>query len=140
VEFTLPVRVQALTRQRQTMTAAVNLTFRTQAAAGCRFEVEAEDLTAAANPTGDGLDIQVSATVCLGTFAAAQLPEITGAEVTELTQEPPRPGLVIRRAALRESLWDLAKQYRTTRAAIMAANGLTGELAADTLLLIPGGR
>jgi hypothetical protein len=140
VEFTLPVRVQALTRQRQTMTAAVNLTFRTQAAAGCRFEVEAEDLTAAANPTGDGLDIQVSATVCLGTFAAAQLPEITGAEVTDLAQEPPRPGLVIRRAALRESLWDLAKQYRTTRAAIMAANGLTGELAADTLLLIPGGR
>ena len=57
--------------------------------------------------------------------------------MSEAEPERDRPGLIIRRPAARETLWDTAKQYRTTMAAIEKANDLSGEPGPDTLLLIP---
>jgi len=49
------------------------------------------------------------------------------------------PSLVLRRLGKEESLWMLAKQYNTTIAGILAANGLGTEedISAEKLLLIP---
>lgn len=140
-EFTLPVNVQVLSRQEDRLRGGnvrVNLTCTTQAAQGCRFEAEVEELTAAASPGADGMDVKVTGTLCISTYGLSEIQEIAGGEVVEMEQQKDRPGLIIRRPAPQESLWDIAKQYRTTMAAIEKANGLVGEPGVDTLLLIPG--
>ena len=140
-EFTLPVTVQVLTEEDGQLrggNARVNLTCTTQACAGCRFEVSAETVSASASITGDGVDVQVTGTLCVSTFATSEITEITGGELVETEPETDRPGLIIRRPKSGETLWNLAKQYRTTMAAISAANGLEGEPTSDMLLLIPG--
>lgn len=49
-----------------------------------------------------------------------------------------RPSIVLRRLNQEESLWDIAKQYQTTEAAILEANALgDAELPRETMLLIP---
>jgi hypothetical protein len=62
---------------------------------------------------------------------------ITAAELTE--PEPGRrPSLVLCRPKKGESLWELAKRYRTDEQAICAANGLEQETPLPSgLLLIP---
>jgi hypothetical protein len=50
--------------------------------------------------------------------------------------DPQRPSLILCRAGER-SLWELAKQCGSTVDAICRANQLTGEPAADKILLIP---
>lgn len=140
-EFTMPVLVQVLSEEDGRLlggSAKVNLVFRTQAAPGCRFEVLAEDLNAAAAASGGSMDVQVSGTVSVSTCGSHEITEVTGCEVSEMEPAGDRPGLVIRRPAPGETLWDIARQYRTTVAAISAANGLDGEPGSDTLLLIPG--
>lgn len=54
-------------------------------------------------------------------------------------QKDNAPSLVLRCFGKQEQLWDIAKQYRTTTDAILAANGLGGEeeIPCDKLLLIP---
>lgn len=140
-EFTLPVSVQVLTEEDGNLRggmARVNLVCATQASAGCRFEVWADGLSANAAITGDGVDVQVTGTVCICTYAVSEIEEIVGGEVTETEPEKDRPGLIIRRPKDGETLWNLAKQYRTSMEAISAANGLEGEPTSDMLLLIPG--
>lgn len=140
-EFTMPVSVQVLGEDAERLqggTAKVNLTFRTQAAPGCRFEVQPQELYATANASGGSVDVQVGGTVSLSTFGSAELSEVVGCEVGETEPQQDRPGLVIRRPAPGETLWDIARQYRSTMAAIAAANGLEGEPNPDMLLLIPG--
>ncbi len=139
-EFTLPVIIQVLWKSEDALgggSVRANLTFATQAAQGCRFEGRAEELSASAAPGPDGLEIKVTGTVCISTYGTAEIQEITGAELTETEPEKNRPGLIIRRPAPQETLWDIAKQYRTTMSAIQEANGLSGEPGPDTLLLIP---
>lgn len=61
----------------------------------------------------------------------------TGLELGEETEpDPNRPSLILRRAG-EKTLWELAKQYGSTVAAIQEANALEGDAAADTMLLIP---
>jgi hypothetical protein len=51
-------------------------------------------------------------------------------------EEGPRPSIVLRQMERGESLWDIAKAYRTTVGEIQKANA--GEsLGAETMLLIP---
>lgn len=140
-EFTIPVSVQVLSDGEGRLlggSTKVNLTFRTQAAPGCRFEVQAEELTASANSAGGSVDVQVSGTISVSTYGSAEISEVVGCEVGEAEPVRDRPGLVIRRPAPGETLWDIARQYRSTMAAIAAANGLEGEPTPDMLLLIPG--
>ncbi len=50
--------------------------------------------------------------------------------------EGPQPSLILRRMAEGETLWDIARQYRTDEEAIRAANELT-EDRPEGMLLIP---
>lgn len=138
-EFTLPVKVQAVSTEGQAESCRVNLTCSTQAAPGCRFEVRAEELTASAAPGASSTDITVRGTVCVRTYGSQQVRCLAGCELQEAEPERDGPGLIIRRPGERERLWDIAKQYRTTVSAIAAANSLTGEPGTDALLLIPRG-
>ena len=139
-EFNIPVKVQVVVRNGQTLsggTVRINLTCGTRAAAGCRFEVQTEGLRAEASDGVDGMDVKVTGTVCVRTYGQQEIREITGGEISETEPEPNRPGLIIRRPKPRETLWEIAKQYRTTVDAIRQANSLTGEPGTDALLLIP---
>lgn len=141
-EFTLPVTVQVLTEENGNLrggSTRVNLTFSTQASPGCRFETAVEGLRATAAFTGEAVDVQVTGEVSVSTYATSEIDEIIGAEVMEMELQQELPGLIIRRPKPGESLWSLAKHYRTTMGAISAANGLEGEPTSDMLLLIPGG-
>ena len=57
----------------------------------------------------------------------------------ELQDSPPepQPSLILRRMAEGETLWDIAKQYRTDQDAIRSANELTEEARPEGMLLIP---
>ena len=140
-EFTLPVSVQVLSCREGMLrggTVRVNLTCATQAAPGCRFAGEITGLAATASPGADGLDVKVTGTLCISTFGTTELQEIIGGEVREQEGREDRPGLIIRRSAPGETLWDIAKQYGTTMDAIRQANDLGGDPEENTLLLIPG--
>lgn len=47
------------------------------------------------------------------------------------------PSLILRRMGQEETLWDIAKQYRTDEEAIRSANHLEADERADCMLLIP---
>ena len=73
----------------------------------------------------------------LTTFTRQTFLMVTGVELGEKKQtDPNRPSLIVRRAG-NSSLWDIAKTYGSTMEAISHANGLSGEPAADQMLLIP---
>jgi hypothetical protein len=65
-----------------------------------------------------------------------RLTAVTGGEVLESEEETERPSVVVRRVGERETLWDIAKQYRTDEELIRSVNELTGE-AGGRLILIP---
>ncbi len=139
--FTLPVTVQVLTEDNGDLrggSTRVELTCSTQASPGCRFEAAVEGLQVTSSTTGEAVEVQVTGEVSVSTYATGEIDEIAGAEVTELEPSQEVPGLIIRRPKPGESLWSLAKHYRTTMSAISAANGLEGEPTPDMLLLIPG--
>ena len=139
-EFTVPVTVQVLTEEDghlQSGSLRLNLEFRTQAAQGCRFAVSVEELQAAAASVGGQVEVSLSASVNLCTFASSEISEIVGAEIGEGESGEKGPGLILRAAKPGEDVWSVAKQYRTTRDAIIEANGLTGGLPETGMLLIP---
>ena len=69
--------------------------------------------------------------------AAQDLPMVTALELGEvMPPDPQRPSLILCRAGER-SLWELAKLCGSTIDAISQANQLSGEPAADQMLLIP---
>jgi hypothetical protein len=74
--------------------------------------------------------LEVEQTVCTVESAAADT-EKSG------DSDSARPSIVLRRFDGNGSLWEIAKQYRTTEDAIREANGLKDELPAETMLLIP---
>ena len=55
----------------------------------------------------------------------------------ELQDPPewPQPSLILRRMAEGETLWDIARQYRTDEEAIRAANELTEDRPEGSLLI-----
>ena len=75
------------------------------------------------------------------TFEACQcrrrpVPAVSAVELQDPPPEP-QPSLILRRMAEGETLWDIAKQYRTDQDAIRSANELTEEARPEGMLLIP---
>ena len=73
------------------------------------------------------------------TVAAACGGDVRKAVTAVELQDPPegpQPSLILRRMAEGETLWDIARQYRTDEEAIRAANELT-EDRPEGMLLIP---
>ncbi len=143
VTFTMPVTAQVLYEgeggQLQGAVSRVELTASTQASGNCRFEAEGEDISAVAG-SGGGLDIKVSGNLVVNTFGTLEIMEIVGGEMEEEPIKTGGPGLIIRRPKTGETLWDMAKCYRTTSDSIALANGISGEAVPEKMLLIPRSR
>ena len=143
VTLTLPVTAQVLYEgeegQLRGAVCRVELTASTQAAENCRFEATGEDITAIGS-SGAGVDVKVSGNLVVNTFGRTAFTEIVGGELQEEARSISGPGLIIRRPKTGESLWDMAKCYRTTTDAIAMANGLSGDAVPEKMLLIPRSR
>ena len=61
---------------------------------------------------------------------------VSSAELLE-AQEERRPSLVLRRLLPEETLWDVAKQYRTDEALLRTVNQLEDDVHPEKMLLIP---
>ena len=94
-------------------------------------------LSPSLRPSGTGLELTVPVELTVERSRRCTWDAITAAELTE--PEPGRrPSLVLCRPKKGESLWELAKRYRTDEQAICAANGLEQETPLPSgLLLIP---
>lgn len=93
-----------------------------------------------ASISAGGAELRFPVIFTLSQEETAHCPCLTSlqAEARAETEEN-LPSLVLRAQKQGERLWDIAKQYRTTVSAILAANDLSAEAdaAAGTLLLIP---
>lgn len=143
VHLTLPVSVQLLyeadSGRLGTAGLRAELKMTTTAAPDCRFEVYVEDLNVSTGTMG-ALSAKVSGTVTVQTCCGLSITEITGGTLTDDQQKGDVPGLVIRRPAAGETMWDIAKRYQTTMEAILQANGIEGKEMPDKMLLIPRAR
>ena len=91
-----------------------------------------------AAPSGGGIDVRYDVSFHPDCRCNQALRTLAGGELAEGDKGAERFCVVVRHADKTQSLWDLAKQYRTSEAAIAGANGITsGEAEQGTLLLIP---
>lgn len=92
-----------------------------------------------ASPSGDGAELRAALTLDAGFFAQQTLCTLSAGTIDPPAEpEARRPSLVIRAGLDGGPVWDVAKQYGTSVAAICAANGLSGEeIEAGGMLLIP---
>ena len=108
-------------------------------AASGKLQVLSQDLTATIVP--EGLELRFPMEWEIEQHIPRSCSCINAVELDE--EERPmsgaQPSLILRRAGEGESLWHLAKQYRTTCSAIMEVNDLSegAPLPCDRLLLIP---
>lgn len=65
------------------------------------------------------------------------LQTVSGGELLEPAEQECMPSLVLRRLLPDETLWDVAKQYRTDETLLRTVNQLEGEELPDKMLLIP---
>lgn len=141
VQFVVPVKVQVLCEGEDGRAEGCNMELELQASTlaseNCRFEILMEDLRGTAAP--GGLGVKVEGVMTVSTFGTMEFSEILGGELSESEAMPEGPGIVIRRCGQQDSLWNMAKMHRTTREAIMGANGLEGEPLPGRMLLIPRG-
>ena len=88
--------------------------------------------------SGSGSSVQACVDVQLlrKATSTAELPAVSGLEITETPSAEGRPSLILRRAGS-NTLWDIAKACASTEDAICQANALTEEPAPDRWLLIP---
>ena len=95
--------------------------------------------TPSASAGAGGLEISVPLTFRWLLLAEGACPVIRQVEVGEkLERSEDMPSLVVRAAGEGQTLWDMAKAYRSAQEDIMAASGLTGEeLYPGQMLLIP---
>lgn len=120
----------------------IEITAELGADADARFtvaSVRASDLTAALNAGGVELRFTAEFTIrSADTAVCACLSELSAEPVEP---DADAPALILRALREGESLWDVAKQYRTTADAILEANELTdGALPeAGRMVLIPRG-
>ena len=141
VHLSLPVSLRVLSgdgQQLRTDSGRVTLTGIIHAAPDTILRGSGLRLSAAPSPGLDGVDIRVTGVLTLETMGISHLMTVEEAEWTDTPLNPERPGLVIRRSAPGETLWSLAKQYRTSMDTIAQANDLGGDPTPGTLLLIPG--
>ena len=91
----------------------------------------------AAVMSASGITFRGSVSVSARTTSEQGMRMIAGLDIGEMEQpDPARPSLILRRTE-GEALWDLAKSYGTTVAAICQANQLQAEPQLGQLLLIP---
>ena len=102
-------------------------------------EVCAGDITA--NINGSGIELRFPADFTLASASAPSCACLTSLSAEESEAEN-APSLVLRALREGETLWDVAKQYRTTAEEILSANELTeaSVLEAGRMLLIPRSR
>lgn len=143
VTMTLPVTVYLLYEEETGAlkggSCRVELEATTQAAENCRFECVGEQLEVIAAQDG-AVNVKVSGEMTVISYGTTLVKEIVGAELTEEEGKSGGPGLIIRRPKPGETLWLLAKDYRTTQEAIARANGLEGQELGENMLLIPSVR
>lgn len=100
------------------------------------FQLQPEGYAAVGSGT---IELRYDALFHLQTFSHQTMQTLSGGtlDLTKRAQEP-RPSVIIRRTKQPQTLWELARQYRTTAQAIQQANHLTQpEVDEDRLLLIP---
>ncbi len=90
----------------------------------------------------DGVELRFPVECTLTEARRAKVPCISGVQLgEEENSEAPAPSVILRKLRDGETLWTLAKQYRTTKKAILDVNELQdGSLPTDRLLLIPKAR
>lgn len=117
----------------------------TEQPAGCRIEGAAAcrgDVMASILP--DGIELRFPLECTLETSRAGHHICVSGGEAVE--EEPSSgaaaPSLTLRKIGREETLWAVAKQYRTTCKAILEVNEIADErqIPMDRLLLIPRAR
>ena len=87
--------------------------------------------------TGNGIQLRCDVTAEAVATAWETIPMVTGLEIMETVEDPgEKPSMILRRPGS-ASLWDIAKQYGSTEAAIRQANGLESDPLPDRMLLIP---
>ena len=110
---------------------------------GCRVEAEAAcrgDIMASILP--DGVELRFQVDCDMETARDGRYLCVAGGETDEGEGRESGPSLILRKVGAEESLWSVAKQYRTTRDAILEVNEIAEEsqLPHDRLLLIPRAR
>ena len=104
------------------------------------LQVEQEVLAA---PVSGGIDVRFAVTASYQMFESETVSCVVGTVAAPQPEESPaepRPSAVLRLFGTEDSLWEAAKQCRSTVAAIEGANGLQeGEGLAGRVLLIPCG-
>ena len=95
---------------------------------------------AASGPAPEGIEIRFALEFAIDTGLRTDKLCIAQAKCGEQPEEgDAAPSIVLRKISSGTRLWDIAKQYRTTGADILAANALESEeaLSGDKLILIP---
>lgn len=141
VELMVPVTVNALMAGENGdllgKTGQVELHAGTRAAEECTLEACLTGLSCEGSTMGGDADLKVSGMMDICCYARNQIKMVVGAEYEPEESDNHGPGLIIRKPREKESLWDIAKAYRTTMAAVSAANGLTSDELTGEYLLIP---
>ena len=91
----------------------------------------------------DGIELRFPVELTLDVCRPSRHVCVCGGEIQEEPADAPTiPSLTLRKVGAGETLWSVAKQYRTTCRAIMAVNDLSDEhqVPTDRLLLIPKAR
>lgn len=89
------------------------------------------------NPTGDSADLSVDMAVFSDVFSMNGIDMASVLEIGEIREaDPSRPSVILQKAHSC-SLWELAKKFGSTVAAIRDANNLQGEPSKEQMLLIP---
>lgn len=94
----------------------------------------------AANINANGIELRFPADFTIQSAASASCVCLTALSAEESSAPAAEaPSLVLRALGGEESLWDVAKQYRTTIEEILSANELSGSAAVEAgqMLLIP---
>ena len=86
--------------------------------------------------SGSTVRISIPVIFTVGSSEEENLSVITAVDLTE-EERTNSPSLILRRMATGETLWDIAKQYRTDEEAIRNANHLEDGSEATGLMLIP---
>lgn len=93
-----------------------------------------------AMPVSGGIEVRLAVDFQLQVLELREVSVLSGFSLEQdnpMTLEE-RPSVVLRQIARGETLWDIAKAYRTTEAEIIEANGLEEEpVQPEQLLLIP---
>ena len=143
VKFTVPasVNILYLDEEGQLQSAIVRDQVTASVPAGscasCTAAVSGSQEGFAA-PSGGGIDVRYDVDLSVCCRCDEALRTLSGGTLTDTGSAPEQFCVVVKTNSKTQSLWDLAKAYRTSEAAIAQANGITtGEAEQGELLLIP---